>query len=243
MRSLYKLLTLSTLLFCFTACENGALCPEGKGRNVTEELSLSAVDAIDMQIAANVTIKQGDIQKITVTGQSNVIEQLNRSVSSGLWKIKFEDGCFRNYDLDITMTVKDLSAVAISGAGDVVIEDFDNQSSLDLLISGSGNIYVNKFNVPNQINSLISGSGDIKFGQAISAETTDVVISGSGNYNAYAVTAKNCDIVISGSGSCWVTVEDRLDVLISGSGNVHYKGRPDIYQNITGSGNIINENP
>ena len=242
MKTPIKIAVAAALIFSLSACSNEVICKKGSGGIHTEELHLSTIEGIDMQIAANVVIKQGSTQKIVVTGHQNVLDELDMDVYGRIWKIKFDNGCFRHYDLDIEITIPDLSKVIISGSGDVDILDFENQDELDLKIPGSGNIHLHEFHGATLIESSISGSGSIQAFDSIKVNITDVSISGSGNYKAYPITTNDCDINISGSGSCFVNVLDNLDVNISGSGDVHYKGNPNIYQDISGSGNLFNEN-
>ncbi|MFY0644674.1 MAG: DUF2807 domain-containing protein [Bacteroidia bacterium] len=242
MKTPIKIVVAAALILSMSACSSEVICKKGSGGIHSEELFLDNIDGIDMQIAADVVIKQGNSQKIVVTGHQNVLNEIDMDVYGGIWKIKFDNGCFRHYDLDVEITVPDLKKVIISGSGDIDILDFDNQNELDLRISGSGNIHLHEFEGIHKLRSSISGSGNITAFDSISVKETDIFISGSGNYKAYPISTEDCKIKISGSGSCFVNVSHSLDVSISGSGDVHYKGYPSIHQHISGSGHIYNDN-
>ncbi|MFY0644984.1 MAG: DUF2807 domain-containing protein [Bacteroidia bacterium] len=223
-----------------SSCTSENLCLKGNEGIQTREIKLSTIDGIDMQIAGNVQIHQGP-QAIKVTGHSNVINQLSEDVNGEFWAVKFKDGCYKNYELNIDITVPDLSKVILSGSGDIEIGDFNNQEGLDVLIAGSGNIYLNSFNNATSLNSAINGSGNILFNKDFSVPHHNVSIYGSGEYKAYKVSSKNAKVTLSGSGNCFLNVNSFLDVKLHGSGNVHYRGTPKVNFSIDGSGQVIME--
>lgn len=227
----------------FSSCYKDAFCTRGNGEIVTKTLSISNFTGIDFQEAGDVYISQGPEQIVTVTGDENIIRKLKENVHSGVWDIDLERGCYTDYDLTVNITVPNIDEIHLSGAGNIVLEDFVDQEDLKVTISGSGDIDLNEFEGADKLKVVISGSGKVYGNEAFeNLEELDIKISGSGRLEAYPIQAKVCDITISGSGNTYVFVQDDLDVNISGSGSVHYKGYPNIDSNISGTGNIINEN-
>ena len=88
-------------LFVLTAClwmagcNGGPFCMSPKGPNVTQTIALPDFEGIDLAIASDVTIHKGDVQTVTVTGAQNIIDNLERNVSGGIWEIRFDE-CVRN---------------------------------------------------------------------------------------------------------------------------------------------------
>ena len=227
----------------FSSCDQDVLRIDGEGPIVTETLQVPDFRGINLEEGADVVITQGSVQEVVATGHGNIIDRLKTNVSGDVWDIDFENGRYGDYELTIYITVPDLEEVLLSGAGDIIVNDFTDQGNLDLSISGSGEIFLNQFDGPDYLDINISGSGSITAQNDIpSVKKTDIRISGSGNYFGFAVNTDECDVVIPGSGVCEVFVNDVLDVTISGSGMVYYKGNPSINQTITGSGTIVNAN-
>ena len=136
-----------------------------------------------------------------------------------------------------------INRVKLSGSGEVIVNDFSNQSSLDIDLNGSGLFVLNGFEGITALNTSISGSGTFKSNADISTlESQSIAISGNGIYNGFTLSSNMCTANISGSGDISVTVNTNLDATISGSGDVFYKGNPMITQNILGSGNVIDAN-
>jgi hypothetical protein len=238
----YSIISLALISMLFSNCSDSR-CKNGEGKQVTKTLNLNSFSGIDMQIAADIVIRQGQTQKVEVRSQENVLNELKTNISGGNWVIDFGSKCFKDYDMSIIITVPNLKEIVLSGSGDINIGDFVDQDNMDINVSGSGNIEFNKFDGLKNITCNISGSGEIVFKEPInSVDKSKIKISGSGTFDAYPVVTKNCDINISGSGDCFVHVTDELDVNISGSGNVFYKGDPKIKENISGSGVVKSRN-
>lgn len=228
----------------FTSCSKDNNCKSGSGSSTTRNLSLSTITSIDFEQAGEVIITQGITQAVVVTGDENVVNDIDTDVDNGVWKIDFDKDCYKDYDLTIFITVVNINEIALSGSGSITVNDFTGQqNNLSLDISGSGSIFLSAFDGPQDMTVDISGSGTIEASADIATlKNLDIKISGSGNYDGFSISSDNCDIDIPGSGNCKVTVNNSLDVKISGSGSVFYKGNPSITSNITGSGEIIDAN-
>lgn len=228
----------------FTSCDKDNNCKSGSGTTTTRNLTLPSISEIDFQLAGEVIITQGVTQAIVVTGDENVVNDIDTDVDNGVWNIDFEKDCYDNYDLTIFITVPSINEVELSGSGNITLNDFEGQqNNLSLDISGSGSIFLSAFNGLQNMSVEISGSGNILASADIpTLKTLDIKISGSGSYDGFSIASDDCDINIPGSGNCKVTVNNNLDVKIGGSGNVYYKGYPTITTNISGSGAVIDAN-
>ena len=234
-----------SLLF-YISCEDSPLnpsCIEGEGTIRTETLSIASFSGIDLSIFGDVKISQGAVQDVTATGHPNILEDLKTSVSNNVWKIDLIEDCYENYELSIDITVQDINKIFLSGAGDIIVNDFNNQNNLEVDISGAGNIEVNEFDGLKDLDVEISGSGKMEGNKNInSVVTCDIKVSGSGNYKGFLISSEDCSVKVSGSANAELTATQTLDVEITGSGNVFYKGNPSITQRITGSGSLIDAN-
>ena len=238
----YHLSTLIILLNCIS-CSTDDLCIQGVGEIITKEINIQEFNGVRLKISDNVIITQGPVQKVTITGQENIIEHLKTDVNTGIWDIDFQNGCFNGYELQINITIPSIDKIYISGSGNIIVNDFENQNNMTLKISGSGNINLNKILGIQNLIAKISGSGDISLQDGFSTmESLEISMSGSGSFNGFIAPTRICDISNSGSGSNKVHVLENLGLSISGSGNTYYKGMPQITESISGSGAIINAN-
>lgn len=226
-------------LLISTACRKDGICERGDGPTVTREIVLDDIEGIDMDIDADVYIKQDNVQKIEVKGQSDIIDRLKRNTFNKVWKIGFTR-CVKHHDkLEIHISVPSLKSINLSGSGNIQGENTFTSNNLKLRISGSGNISI-AANVASLLDANISGSGSITV--AGTGNQQDLRISGSGDIHGLEFAAKSADINISGSGDVETNSTDKLDVHISGSGDVYYKNTPAINTSVSGSGNVKHVN-
>jgi hypothetical protein len=234
-------LSLSTILF--SSCFKDIFCVDGRGETITEELTLDEFNGVELQEAARVTIIQGDVQKVNVTGKENIIDRLQTDVEGGIWEIDLGRECFNNLDLDIEITIPLLTEVHLSGSGRIEVGNFINQENLDISVTGSGEITLGSFSGTEDVDVRIAASGEVLINEAFpDLRTMNIELTASGVFDGYEMATDVLDARISGSGRIYTTVRESMNVRITGSGNLHYKGNPLIDANITGSGKIIDEN-
>lgn len=238
-----SLIALFALGLMFSSCVKESLCIRGTGAEITKTLDIPDFHSIDLREAGDIIISQGLVQQVKVTGNANIIKRVEKEVFNGLWVIDLGKGCFDYNNLHFEITIPDISEIALSGSGDIEVQDFQNQPDLSLIVSGSGQINLGQVTGLENAKIKISGSGSIEADASYpTLQDLDISISGSGDFEGFKMKTQDCDIQISGSGSCEVNVEEELDVRITGSGEVFYRGFPNIVQHITGSGRLVNVN-
>ena len=189
----------------------------GEGPTVTKTIDLEKISGLSLGVPGDVHLMEGKRQKIEIKGQKNIIENIERDVRNGVWKIEFDRNVKKMDDLDIYITLPSFRKLAIAGSGSIIGKDaFNNLEDLSVSIAGSGEI-----------------------GLEGAAETLEVSIAGSGDVELSDLKVKECEVSIAGSGDCEINVSTRLDVSIAGSGDVKYKGNPGkVKSSIAGSGDV-----
>ena len=256
----YLLVATTLLLVAFmSSCENdGIIGIRGQGEMVNQTILVNDFTQVSSEISGNLHITYGTEKLITVSGQQNILDNLDFDVENGKLEIEFDKNV-RNHDgLNIFITTDDLDYIALNGSGNIVSTNkFVSPYDVEYVISGSGDIdfeveapnvkttitgsgNINLETKTSKVTTVISGSGNANLNGI--AEALDIIISGSGDISAYNLPVSNADVNISGSGNCNLFVESNLNITISGSGDISYKGSPQISTKITGSGNIRNAN-
>lgn len=245
-----KLLAIA-LFFCsiLTSCElNAAGDTPMSAQTVNEEgsttsktLNLDAFSGISLTTDYAVYLKQGSKQSVKIEASQKVIDELNMKVSDGVWTIKPKSNkswgwnSYKNKEkVKIYITIPKITALRVTGSGDIKGQTDLDVNDLKLVITGSGSIHATING--DDLKSTISGSGDMYLkGQAATLKQT---ITGSGDLKASDLKVKTAEIKITGSGTSKVNVSNDLNVRITGSGDVHYSGSPKVNSKITGSGNV-----
>ena len=196
---------------------------KGKGEFITQTLILDSISGINLQIAANIFLSQGEEQSVRVIGQKNIIDSLTTKVKNGVWKVDLNPGIYKDIKLDIYIVLPTISFIKVSGVGDIKMGSFDGLQDLDIRLSGASLFIAEQ-------SSTVNG-------------TLRISNSGTSLLDCFAIDAEICKINLSGVGKCNVTVNSKLEVNISGVGIVNYKGYPDeIKKEISGVGKLYNNN-
>lgn len=210
----------------------------GSGNVVTETRQVSGFDAIQVDYPANVFISQGGTETLKIEAEDNLLPGLKTEVKGNELRIyyKSQDGKHVNPTKIpvITITVKDLSALNFSSAGEVTVDGLKSED-LKVSLDGAGNIKLNDIAV-STLSVNLSGAG----GTTASGSTEDLSlnISGFGSFNGKDLKSRTASVNISGAGSATVWAEDQLSASISGAGSVNYYGTPNVSKQISGVGGV-----
>jgi len=215
-----RLAVVSTVLIVVLALAGGDAAARdssirGSGQLVTKELDLAAFGKLDVGGAFDVHVEFGGSQRVALTIDDNLVENMEIEVHGDTLNLDYHKNCNPSRGSLVEITVPDLEGVAVHGAGDVEIEDF-NGDRFEFKLSGAGDLTID-----GQVDEL------------------EVRISGAGDVDARELIARDADVHISGAGDAKIHVTDRLRGRISGVGNLDYYGDPAETDNhVSGMGNI-----
>jgi len=206
-----------------------------------ETRNVSSFSEISLRISGKLYLKQGEKQSVRVVAKESVLKDLITEVKGNELVIRFPNSNLfqRNFNpgkIEIYVTVPDVSALSVSGSGDIIAEKLEARI-LNLSLSGSGGIEIASLE-SSKLKGSISGSGNIEVGSRNKADELSVTISGSGNFNSAGFEAENISVTIAGSGNCNVFSNGTIKARIAGSGSVFYKGNPSIDASTAGSGKV-----
>lgn len=237
---IYFPIVIIALALIFTSCGKNGKNIKGSGPVVERDFNLPPISGTALSIDGNVYVTPGDSQTVVIRGQQNIIDNIEKQVSSdGIWGISYYNSVRNHAGITIYITTPQYDYATISGSGNTeTTSSFSDSTNVYVKVSGSGNIVMR--NDANILECEISGSGNMTLSG--SAESQYINISGSGSISAFGMEVYESAIKISGSGSSQVNVEHYLDVNISGSGSVYYLGNPELNVNISGSGGVVNSN-
>ena len=191
---------------------------------VDKTFEWTGTDELTVDIAADVTLVEGDKPGIVVTGVQRDVDQVR--VEGG--RIFWQDDERRerhivwhnDRSLKIVVTAPKVSKVNINGSGDVTLKDY-KQPALAISIDGSGD--VDGFGTTDQLTVDVRGSGYVDL-RNLPARSATLTIAGSGDIQADASDA--AVVKVSGSGDVTLSrTPTKLEQDVAGSGDVYVSGR------------------
>jgi hypothetical protein len=212
----------------------------GNGNQVTLMRTTKDYDQIAISGFFDIELVEGKEGTLTLVGEQNILDHIITEVKGDKLTIKVKNGYNLNptswkRGVSITIPVESISALSLSGSGEIVGKKTLKANNFETAMSGSGDIII-ALDV-NSLKASMSGSGDM----ALSGKASDFVvsISGSGDVNAYDLIADNVDATVSGSANVKVTAIKEIIAKVSGSGDIDYRGNPEkIDTKVSGSGDI-----
>ena len=215
------LLALTLLIFSFSQAQSwGSKKIKGNGDVTTITRTTSDYSDIKCSGSMDFILIKGTEGKLTIEGESNLLEYIITEVDGDVLKIKTENNISLrpSYNKTITITIpfEDIEYVSLSGSGDVVL-DVD----------------------ANEINASVTGSGDLTLrGKTTQLKTS---VTGSGDFHGYKLDAIDVDAKVTGSGDIEIICNGNLKARVTGSGDIEYKGAPKTEDSkVMGSGSIGN---
>lgn len=210
---------------------------KGNGNMLSKQRNLEQYDEVKLVGSMNVQLVAGTEGKIEIHAESNLHEYILTEVKGGSLKISVEKGIDLQPTKEITITVpfRDLSAISLTGSGDIWNKDLIKESNLEVQVTGSGDMKLD-LEVQN-LKGKITGSGDIQLkGKSQKFECS---VTGSGDFDAFSLEAEEVEAKVAGSGDIQVNVSKALKASIAGSGDIVYSGNPERQDFKTyGSGSI-----
>jgi hypothetical protein len=204
---------------------------------ISENRDVSGFSAIDFSTIGKINIIHGDVESLNISGPDNIVPEISSSVSNGTLIIKNKE----NFTvtavtsanvLTFTIVVKDLTALTVSGVGDVQVETLTTPN-MELTMSGAGKVQMSQLTTDN-LKIILSGLGGLDISG--SATQASIDLSGAGSVNAPELKIQSADITISGLGGATLWVTNQLTGNISGAGSVSYYGSPQTNTASTGLG-------
>jgi hypothetical protein len=187
----------------------------GSGKLETETRSVESFSRIESNIGADIIVHVGAPQKVTLTIDDNLLDNITTKVHGQTLEISSRKSFSVERDCRLEIWIPTLEGFSSNGSGDVEVHDLKG-GDFSYELSGSGN-----------------------FTAYGSVDRLDVQLNGSGNVDTRKLTAEDVEVSINGSGDAVVSAKGSLNIEINGSGNVSYFGNPEqIHQDVSGSGSI-----
>ncbi len=224
------------LMACGLSVNMDGTMIQGSGNLKTEQRPVSDIERVSLEGLGDMTIIQGNEESLSVEADDNVLPYIETTMRGRELVLSIKDhySFKRNVTIRYTLKVKNLTAVSISGAGNVTSEKL-NVGDLALTISGAGNMKIADLQAQD-LRATASGSGNYDLKGKVDSQ--DITISGVGTYTAGDLESKDMKVTVSGSGNVTAWVTGSLDTRIAGFGNVNYYGSPSVSQSITGGGGV-----
>lgn len=199
-----------------------------KGSGVVKSVPhpISGVRQISVHGVGTLVVEVGDTESLTIEADDNLLQYIEVKQEGDKWDI----GPVSDVSLEprtpirYRLRVKQLDAVALSGATRAELKALPTIPEFDLSLSGATSARLDGISA-EVLKVNASGASRIEI-NAGSAKRQSVHLSGASRYNAFGLRSETADIHGSGTSSVELTATRTLNVSASGVAQVRYKGAP-----------------
>jgi hypothetical protein len=192
-----------------------------------------AFDEVEIQGSAEVRLLQGAVDQVVVEGDDEFQNEVKLDVRNGRLNVR-QSGSWKFWNsrrLQLTVTLRDLKRLSISGAADVLAVQPLKLGKVLIDISGAGLARFDKLQA-DELRFSVSGAGDGQFAGTVDQLTVNV--SGKSDFRGEQLQAQVGRITVSGLGEVKVWAEKEMAISISGVGKVDYWGSPEVKRRTSG---------
>ncbi len=194
----------------------------GKGPVTTTEREAGQFTGLKVSTGIDVYLSQGSTESIKVEADENLHSHILTEIKDGYLHVYTKSDIREAKSKKVYVTMKDITSIKTTSAGDVIGQTPVKAESLELSTSSAGDIVLDI-----QVKTLVvdgSSSGDITLSG--SAETIEASMSSAGDLKAYDLTVKDAEINVSSAGDAKITVTESLKARASSAGDIYYRGEP-----------------
>jgi hypothetical protein len=219
-----KFLAITIAILSITFCTDAQMRRTVHGNNdvVTRERTAGHFTGIKVSSGIDVYLKQGDKEAIKVEADENIQEYILTEIRGDVLHVYTEVNIRDEEKKRVYVTMKDISSICTSSAGDIIGESTIKSSNLELSASSAGDIKIEVS--AKDIDIDISSSGDISISGE--ADMLNADLSSAGDLNAYDLIVKEADLSVSSAGDADINVTEKLTARASSAGDIRYTGDP-----------------
>lgn len=228
-------------------------CSDEDGDYTTKTIEIEAIHNIELDVDADVYLKIGNLQSITLEGSNDAINNIDYSVSEG--KLSFTNIVSSNFEYkSIYITVKSCDSISISNNANLYVKKEEFDSTFVLTLSGNASaefnevtyndaIFLNYNNSDLYLNNVVGEVTSINAEENCNVDIVDVKIE-----NIYFNLKSSSDLNIKNLESNLVILnadditDSKIHTLISDSTAISlYKAADVQVENSTSTGILINQ--
>ena len=206
----------SLSLLCLTFVCFSLLAQSVEDRNIKGFDEIRAGEAID------VYLEQGNEEGVRVEARGVDASHVLTDLSGGTLKIHMSGGNYRNTDVNVYVTYKELSGVTATSASGVFSRSVIRSDDFEISVSSAANVELDL-----DVESLevsVSSSGDVELSGR--ARRMQASVSSAGDINAYDLDCETVEVRSSSAGSAKVSASEEIEARATSGGSIRYRGNP-----------------
>lgn len=211
---------------------------KGNGNVVEQNRNLGSFDEVKASRGMNVYITQGDIEKVVVEADENLLDAIETKIERNTLVVTTSKNIRKSTSKKVFVTVSEINGITSTAGSNVYSENQLKAKNLELSTSAGSNMRLDVD--AGKLNVSASSGSNIKL-EGHSKEFAGKASSGS-NIKAEDLTVDECEARASSGANIWINVREKLDGHASSGGNIFYSGNPKSMNTESSSGGNVRKN-
>ncbi len=213
-----------SLALVITFCTDGQIRRTVYGNNhvVKKEREAGRFTGLRVSSGIDVYLKQTGNESIEVEADENLHEYILTEIRDGVLHVYTETNIREAEMKRVYVTMKDISSLKTSSAGDIIGETPVKTDKLELSATSAGDIKLEIY--VKEVEATISSSGDVTL--TGEADILNANLSSAGDLNSFGLEVREADVSASSAGDADINVSERLRARSSSAGDINYRGNP-----------------
>ena len=215
MKDTARLISLLALIALVAGCHHGMLNRvSGSGNRLLQKRDVASFNSISYDGAFEVNIVCQRPVSLEIEGDDNILPLVGTDVSNNVLHIKNDRSYSVSEPITLEISVPDLVALSVSGAGSVEVSGLKNE----------------KF--------VIDANGAPAIRAAGETNSLTIDANGAGKVDTHRLRAERVVADAKGVVRVEVYAAEQLDVTVSGPSSVIYEGAANVNKTINGPGSV-----
>jgi hypothetical protein len=187
---------------------------QGSGKLLKQTREVGAFNSISTEGAFELKVVCQKPQRLEIAGDENILQFVTTEVSNNVLHVKNERSYSASEPITLEISVPDLVALSVSGAGSVEVNGVKNE----------------KF--------VIDANGAPAIRAAGETNSLTIDANGAGKVDTHKLRAQRVVVDSKGVARVEVYAAQQLDVTVSGPASVVYEGAANVNKTINGPGSV-----
>jgi hypothetical protein len=209
----------------------------GDGEVVEEVREVGRFNAVEVTSGMNVHFVQGDVSKVVVVADKNLLEIIETRVSGNVLEIKALANIWSASSKKVIITTNNLNEIQGTAGSNLYTDGRLFVEHLKLRASAGSNL---KMDIEGQSVEVSVSSGANVYLEG-KAKNLIVRTSSGANMKAEEFHAEISDIKVSSGANVWITTMKELTAHASSGGNIFYYGSPGKTNTSSSSGGNVSK--
>lgn len=222
----------------FSSCTFLGPSVKGNGIVVEEARDVGPFNEIHAKRGMNVYITQGDIEKVVVKADENLLDAIETRIEGNALVVTTQKNIRNSTSKKVFVTVRDVNEIKSIAGSNVFSENTLKSKNLELSTSAGSNM---RLEIDTQKLEVSASAGSNVKLEGRSKSFVGKATAGS-NIKAEDLTVEDCEARANSGANIWINVHNKLDAHAGSGGNVFYSGNPGNINTQSSSGGNVRKN-